>query len=302
MLKFLETYFFRLRQNSQLIAFHFLHSTTGILLLLFVGQAVSHGDSTKSKLLKIILPFQLHMESLWYWIGGVILLKFFSTFLMNYLYQFTIHNTQATLRKQLVSNPFSESISLSEFDLNHISKSYVKGILYLCSDLMLLGLIFWILASMNGLVAQCWILFILFGLILRLLVVRYSVTAKTELKKAINAAQRKWKWIMLQRGQLLVDGQWEKDLRVLRIREKKARSASRKYSFHHAWTAGFFPVYFFLFLFSVVWIFQTKEIKDDGLLIILLLIIYSQSAIMRLFKTPTHWRILGDFSAEFIDG
>lgn len=289
----------RIRENYGLIFFHFLHSASAILLLLLVGQVANHSDSTKAKLFKLILPIEFNNENLWYWIIGLLSTKFVATFFKNYFHHivnFQIHNK--ILQHQLIDFGFHKQKSIEQ-DTSRYVKSYSKGVLLLISDLFLLTLIFLLLSKLNDSIAGYWLIFLLSGLAIRLLVVRYFISSKYQFKRAINSMNRKWNFIFHHQWSLIMDQQFNKEYNILKNREKTAEMAMKKFGGQYAWTAGFFPVYFYIFLFVIAWNFQSIETSQTNILQIILLIIYSQSASMRMFKIPAHWKEMSEIESRW---
>lgn len=279
------------RINLLLLFSYFLHSFTAILLLLMVGQVVSQGDSTKAKLLKIIMPSEIGNGNLWFWVGGLILLKFAATFAKNYYYPMNLFRIQRVMRDAFLVKKFDSSNEMPlDLDFNRYAKAFVKGWIYFCSDVLLLGFILLLLLKLNIQIAVFWCVFIFLGLLLRYTFEKIAPHSKLELKRAGNSVARRWKNLMIHQSDLKTDGQFEMELRSFKNREDFAQKIAKTQSLRAAWSAGFFPVYFFLFLFVLAAFFESQSTKDGNILQILLLIIYSQGAIMRIFKVPVHWK------------
>ena len=73
----------------------------------------------------------------------------------------------------------------------------------------------------------------------------------------------------------------------------------KRYGSQHAWTAGFFPVYFYVFLFVIAWNFKAIDANHSSFLQIILLIIYSQGSMMRMFKIPAHWKEMSEIETRW---
>lgn len=286
--------------NGLLVCAYFLHSATAILLLLLIGQVVSQGDSTKAKLLKIILPTGLNDFQLWLWVGSLIALKFIATFAKNYFYPMNLFRIQKILRQSILTqSKHSNFEPLAESELNRFSKAFVKGVLYLLADIFLLGFILLLLFKLNVYVAQCWLLFIVVGLCLRSIFERISPMAKTELKKAMTGVSKHWKQLSGNQHDIEKNGYFEREMASYQKLERDAYNTVRRHSLKVAWTAGFFPVYFLVFLFVLAASFDESAMMQGNVLQLLLLIIYSQSAIMRLFKVPVHWKEINELQVKF---
>lgn len=279
------------RTNFLLAGAHFLHSASAILLLLMVGQAVSQGDSTKAKLLKLILPAELGGGQFWFWVVAILLVKFLATFLKNYLYPLNVFRIQGVLREYGLKNQLDLGVKdVSGSELKRYAKAFVKGVLYLCSDILMLGLIFALLMNMNTRVAVCWLFFILLGLALRYFAERIAPNSKKETNKASVVMMNRWKKWRLHSEDVSDDSSVEREFLAFKESEKLAKVELHTMSLRNAWAAGFFPVYFFIFLFFIARNFGVNTVNHGNILQMLLLIVYSQGAIMRLFKAPIYWK------------
>ncbi|MEY4331051.1 MAG: hypothetical protein RL609_1799 [Bacteroidota bacterium] len=287
------------KENYALIFFHFLHSSTAILILLLLGQFANKTDATKSKILHLIAPNQFSEINIAYWIVGLLIAKFIATFFRNYFHQvtnFQIHNK--ILKEILFKYHFHDNNSFEKETTRYV-KAYSKGVLLLVSDFFLLAVIYFLLSKLSNPVSNFWLLFIIVGIIIRSLVVKYFINSKYAFKNAVNAMNRKWNFIFNNHLTLIKDQQFKKELNILNNREKTAASALNKYASHHAWTAGFFPVYFYIFLFVIVWNFKSNNEIQSNFLQIILIIIYSQGALLRIFKTPAYWKEMVEIEAQW---
>lgn len=272
--------------------FHFIHALVTILLLLLVGQMITQTDSTKSRLLQLLLLGKFRVEDQWYWVFGLLILKFFGTASRNYFLQVVPFNMQTALQQHLLLKNIGGALLQPEKDIKRYARALIKGHVVWVADLFLLILIFLLLLHLHVWVAISWILLWIIGIVFRGWVVHYYLKRKQAWKLAGVAFQRKWKFLVSNRHALKRDQQWKKDVRILFRREKKARQLIKSFAFQKAWTSGFYPVYFFGFIFLLARVFQVSETDSAITLQLVLLIIYSQSAFMRSFRAPEHWRMI----------
>jgi hypothetical protein len=272
--------------------FHFIHAFTTILLLLMVGQIISQSDSTKSRLLQILLLGNFNAAYQWYWVIGLLIIKFIGTAFRNYFLPLIPFKIQITLQDYRMESSNQKNDFITDKDIKNYGRAYVKGYILWIADLFLLLLIFLLLFHLDVWVAFFWLLLWVLGIIIRWWVVHYYLRAKRVWKETLGALQRKWKFIMLNRSVLKIDQQWKKEVRILKRREVKAEDAFRSFGFQKAWTSGFFPVYFFGFVFLLAWMFKGSENDQTIILQIILIIIYSQGALMRSFRAPEYWRVI----------
>jgi hypothetical protein len=272
--------------------FHFIHAFTTILLLLLVGQIISQSDSTKSKLLERILLGLFQSEAQWYWVFALLLCKFLGTSLRNYYLQSLPLRLQVGFQNFWLSHTLQPVPFNPDKDIRNYGRALIKGRVLWLADICLLLLIFLLLLYLHLWVALCWVLLWGIGLMFRWWVVHFFLNAKKDWKKAKAALQRKWNFLFINQFALRIDQQWKKELRIEKRREKKAEETLKAFSFQKAWTSGFFPVYFFGFIFILAWIFQITESDQTISLQIILMILYSQGAFMRSFRSPEYWKTI----------
>lgn len=272
--------------------FHFIHAFTTILLLLMIGQIISQSDSTKSRLLQILLLGTFHAAYQWYWVIGLLIIKFIGTAFRNYFLPLIPFKIQIALQDDRIGQSNQKNDFISDKDIKNYARAYIKGNILWKADIFLLLLIFLLLFHLNVRVAFFWLLLWVLGIVIRWWVVHYYLHAKRAWKEALGALQQKWKFIILNQSVLKIDQQWKKEVRILKRREGKAAETFRSYGFQKAWTSGFFPVYFFSFVFLLAWIFKGAGSDLTIVLQIILIIIYSQGALMRSFRAPEYWKVI----------
>ena len=272
--------------------FHFIHAFTTILLLLLVGQIISQSDSTKSRLLQFLLLGKFQPQYQWHWVFALLAIKFVGTALRNYYMQLVPFKIQVLLQDYWIEYGRQAAGFSPDKDIKKYARAYIKGRILWLADICLLLLIFILLFYLNIRVALFWLILWIMGMLFRWWVVHFYLNARKSWKEANLLLLKKWKFIFSNSYRLKTDQQWKKELRILKRREDKAVDTFRYFGFQKAWTSGFFPVYFFSFVFGMIWFFKASGVNQTVILQIILLIIYSQGALMRSFKAPEYWKII----------
>ena len=272
--------------------FHFIHAFASILLLLMVGQIISQSDSTKSRLLQLLTLDNFHLVFQWYWVIVLLIIKFIGTSLRNYYLQYAPFNMQIALQNFWLAQNIRDKDFYPDKDIKNYARAYIKGRILWVADICLLLLIFLLLFHLNIWVAFFWLILWIIGMLFRWWVVHHYLTAKNEWKITKTSLQRKWKFVFLNQYLLKRDQQWKKEVRILKRREEKSEDKFKLFGFQKAWTSGFFPVYFFSFVFLLASVFQRTGSDHTIILQLILMIIYSQGAFMRSFKAPEYWRVI----------
>ena len=185
--------------------FHFIHAFTSILLLLLVGQIISQSDSTKSRLLQFLLLGKFNAAHQWFWVIAILILKFIGTSLRNYYLQSAPFNIQIALQNFWIEQNVLIKNFYPDKDIRNYAKAYVKGRIIWRADICLLILIFLLLFHLNFWVAFFWVMLWLMGMLIRMWVVHYYLSAKNEWRAARSAIQKKWKFIFLNQQCFQVD-------------------------------------------------------------------------------------------------
>lgn len=279
--------------------FHILHHFLTILLLLFIGQIIGQSDSAKSKILQLIFLGWFNPNHQWIWIFVILFLKFISTYFRNYYREYFPFRLTLTLQDfwlRQIPQPVYEK---KDKEIKNYAKAYFKGKVLWWADLFLMAIIFSILFYLQKEFAFYWIIFWVVGIIFRWWVVTHYTNSKRDWRLAKSALARKWIFLLNHQHRLKIYQQWKKEGAILNNRKKKANQKFSAFAFQRSWTSAFFPVYFFGFILLVVGVFRSSTITEGIMLQLVLVIIYSQSALMRTFKVPEQWKVLNKIHIQW---
>ncbi len=280
--------------------FHFLNAFSSIILLLLIGQITSESDSAKSRILKLIFFDHFDVKYQWHWAMALLISKVLFSVLRSHWLSMTQFEIQSSLQKFWLENQDNKTpyANIGK-DLKQLSKSIVKGQILWTADLVMLLFIFCILINLNFFVAISWLIFFVLGIFLRIWMVKFYAVEKKKFRTHQSKWIRKFDYIMIQFWSIIFAHQLEKETNIFNRRLETAHQSNRVYSMHRALANGFFPAYFFSFLFFIIYTLHSFSFEKTILLQLVLILIYSQSALTRCFKSPEHWRIINSIARKW---
>jgi ABC-type multidrug transport system fused ATPase/permease subunit len=286
-------------QNKELIRkfiltgfFHLINALTTVLILLFIGQLTSSGDSTKSKIIKLIFFDSVSAHTEWIWMISLLIIKISSSFAKSKLVHQTQYHIQSHLQQYCLNNlnniPHSPQLGK---EIKNLSRAIIKGQIIVIADFVMLFLIFIVLLNLNGPIALAWLLFFLLGIALRWVMAQYYTQAKRNFRNVQSRWMVKFAYILQNANLLVLDSQIKKEKNIFERRTETMSLASQTFSRNKAWTAAFMPAYFYSFLLIVVYFLHASPSENSNSLQLVLVLIYSQSSLIRSFKSPEHWKL-----------
>ncbi|MEN9334134.1 MAG: hypothetical protein RLY35_1314 [Bacteroidota bacterium] len=177
-------------------------------------------------------------------------------------------------------------------ELKQYSRAWIKGVVIFGADVIFLSLIFLNLCVLNFYVALSWLALFLCAILFRLAIVHIYVEQKIKWKSASQKFQRKLKFIFENLRSLRFYGQFDREVGILNKRRSKHSMALHQFSFQKAWESAFLPTLFFIFLFVLISPYFSEQLEKRTLLQLVLILIYSQSALYRTFKVTESWKII----------
>ncbi|MEN9395093.1 MAG: hypothetical protein RL362_1314, partial [Bacteroidota bacterium] len=271
--------------------FHLLNAVTTVFILLFIGQLTSDGDSTKSKILKVIFFDSIAPNSEWVWLISLLFIKIISSYAKAKSITITQHHIQKSLQVFCLRNlkMISQPDSIGR-EIKNLSRAIIKGRVIVIADFIMLSLIFCLLTYLNMNVALAWLAFFIVGILIRMMMAQHYGNAKKNFRKVQTKWMRKFVFLLKNSWLLTLDRQLEKEQNIFQRRTDLAFQSTQKFSIQKAWTAAFLPAYFYSFLLSIVYFSDIFQVEKTNSLQLILVLIYSQSALVRSFKSPEYWK------------
>jgi hypothetical protein len=272
--------------------FHFLHNFFTILLLLQIGLIAGESESAKAKLLEIIFPAVFAQTDKWILAGLLLLARFISTYLRNFSRITAPFNIQSPLNNFWISGPTLKHNESKYREISNYAKAFFKGIIIWWADVCFLLVIFLILLILNKLAAIGWVLFFTSGMVFRRLMAHFFIKKRHEWKTARSKLSQKFKFLLSQRAYLNRYFQWRKEKSIYQRRQNKTAEKTSAYAREKAFTGALFPAALFGFIFILAFLLKNNNTGSIAILQIVLIIIYSQSALMRCFSAPAYWKTM----------
>lgn len=277
--------------------FHWMQLITTLLLLLLIGQISSQTDSSKKEILSLVTFHLFNPKYQWYWVVCILALKAVSTFITHYLKVQLPELIQNTIWLQTLENgnEIQLNSNFHSASLKTYAKSWFKGKVIFTADFLYLLVILFILIYLNYLIAIIWLAVFILAISIRYAFVQLFINKKKIYRSRKRKVVQKSKFIESHLLQLALNGRFKKEISIVKKRWSAYYSELLIFARGRAVTAIAIPTLFFSFLFLIISPSISGSIDNKTTLQIVLVLIYSQSPINRIFRVTENWRVIRNF-------
>ncbi len=282
--------------------FHWMQLITTLLLLLMIGQISSQTDSSKKEILSLITFHLFNPKYQWYWVVCILALKAISTFITHYLKVQLPELIQNSIWLQTLENgnEIQMNRNFHSASLKTYAKSWLKGNVIFTADFLYLLVILFILIYLNYLIAIIWLAVFILAISIRYAFVQLFINKKKIYRSRKRKVLQKSKFIESHLLQLALNGRFKKEISLVKKRWTAYHSELLIFARGRAVTAITIPILFFSFLFLIISPSISGSIDNKTTLQIVLVLIYSQSPINRIFRVTENWRVIRNFKSDTI--